>query len=60
MASHFLSILTGHNLPKFGRVRDPEPSTVKEKTIAEFTRVVEQSRILERKPGRAGVRGVSE
>jgi len=38
MASHFLSILTGHNLPKFGRVRDPEPSTVKEKTIAEFTR----------------------
>jgi hypothetical protein len=28
--------------------REPEPSTINEKTIADFTRVVEQTGILER------------
>jgi len=30
--------------------REPEPSTINEKTIADFTRVVEQTGILEREP----------
>jgi len=50
MAPRFLTILTGHNVPKIGQPREPEPSTINEKTIAEFTRVVEQTRILEREP----------
>ena len=48
MALRFLTILTGRNLPKIRRPREPEPSTVKEKTVADFTRVVEQTGILER------------
>jgi hypothetical protein len=34
--------LTGRNLPKIRPSREPEPSTINEKTIADFTRVVEQ------------------
>jgi hypothetical protein len=30
--------------------REPEPSTINEKTIADFTRVVEQTGILKRQP----------
>ena len=46
MSSRFLTILTGRNLPKIRQSRPPEPSTINEKTIADFTRVVEQTRIL--------------
>jgi hypothetical protein len=48
MAPRFLTILTGHNLPKIRQPREPEPSIINEKTIADFTRVVEQMGILER------------
>ena len=50
MAPPFLTILTGRNLPKIQQSREPEPSTISEKTIADFTRVVEQTGILEREP----------
>jgi hypothetical protein len=50
MALRFLTILAGRNVPKIGQPREPEPSTINEKTIADFTRVVEQTRILEREP----------
>jgi len=43
MAPRFLTILTGRNLPKIRQPR--EPSTINEKTIAGFTRVVEQTGI---------------
>ena len=39
----------GRDLPKIQQPREPEPSTINEKTIADFTRVVEETRILERK-----------
>jgi hypothetical protein len=38
----------GRNLPKIQQPRQPEPSTINEKTIADFARVVEQAGILER------------
>jgi hypothetical protein len=38
MAPHFLTILTGRNLPKIRQEREPEPSTINEKTIADFAR----------------------
>jgi hypothetical protein len=50
MAPRFLTILTGHNLPKIRQPKKPEPSTINEKTVADFTRVVEQTGILDRKP----------
>ena len=43
-----LTILTGCNLPKIRQSREPQPSIINEKTIADFTRVVEQTGILER------------
>jgi hypothetical protein len=50
MAPRFLTILTGRNLPKIRQLpRAPEPSTINEKTVADFTRVVEPTGIL--KPG---------
>jgi hypothetical protein len=48
MTPRFLTILTGRNLPKIWQPREPEPSTINEKTVADFTRVVEQTGILER------------
>ena len=48
MAPPFLTILTGRNLPKIRQPREPEPSTINEKTLADFTRVVQQTGILER------------
>jgi hypothetical protein len=45
MAPRLLTILTGQ---KIRQTREPEPSIVNEKTIADFTRVVEQTGILER------------
>ena len=50
MALRFLTIPTGRNVPKIGQPREPEPSIINERTIADFTRVVEQTRILEREP----------
>jgi hypothetical protein len=47
MTARFLTILTGQNLPKIWQSRELEPSIINEKTIADFTRVVEQTRILE-------------
>jgi hypothetical protein len=43
-----LTIFTGRNLPKIRQPREPEPSTVNEKTVAGFTRVVDQTGILKR------------
>jgi hypothetical protein len=48
MAPRLLTMLTGRNLPKIPQTREPEPSIVNEKAIADFTRVVEQTGILER------------
>jgi hypothetical protein len=49
MAPRFMTILTGHNLPKIRHARAPEPSIINTKTIADFARVVEQIGILERR-----------
>ena len=46
MASRFLSLLTGRGMPKIRQPGGPAPSTINEKTIADFTRVVEQTGIL--------------
>jgi hypothetical protein len=46
MATRFLTILTGRNLPKIRQSKEPEPSIINERTIADFTRVVEQTGIL--------------
>jgi hypothetical protein len=35
-------------MPKFRQPNELEPSTINEKTVADFTRVVEQTGILER------------
>jgi hypothetical protein len=48
MAPRLLTILTGLNLPKIRQPREPAPSTINEKTVAEFTRVVDQTGILKR------------
>jgi len=53
MATRLLTILTGRNLSKIRQSREPEPSTINEKTIADFTRVVEQTGILKRNPADA-------
>jgi hypothetical protein len=50
MASRVLTVLTDHNLPKIRQPREPEPSIISEKTIADFTRVVEQTGILDERP----------
>ena len=50
MALRLLTILTGRNLPKIRQPREPEPSTINEKTIADFTRVAEQTGILRKPP----------
>ena len=47
MTPRFLTIVTGRNLPKIRQPHEPEPSTINENTIANFTRVVEQTGILE-------------
>ena len=53
MAPRFLTILTGRNLPKIWQSREAEPSIINERTIADFTRVVEQTGILEERGHRA-------
>jgi hypothetical protein len=37
-------------VPKIRQPSKPEPSTINEKTIADFTRVVEETGILQREP----------
>jgi hypothetical protein len=44
----FPTILTGRNLPKLWQRREPEPSIINEKTVADFMRVVEETGILKR------------
>lgn len=48
MVPRFLTILTGRNLMRIQQPREAELSIINEKTVADFTRVVEQTRILER------------
>ncbi len=50
MAPRFFTILTGRNLPKIWQPREAEPSIINEKTVADFTRVVEQTGILMAQP----------
>jgi hypothetical protein len=47
MTPPFLTILTGRGLPKIGHAQEAAPSTINEKTVADFTRVVEQTGILD-------------
>jgi hypothetical protein len=46
MPPRILTILTGRNLPQLQQAGEPEPSTIKEKTAADFPRVVEKIGIL--------------
>ena len=50
MAHPLLTILTGRNLPKIRQPQEPAPSIINEKTIADFTRVVEEMGILRQLP----------
>jgi hypothetical protein len=54
MVIRIVTLLTGRNLPKIQQPREPEPSIINEKTIADFTRVVEQTGILDRERCRLG------
>jgi hypothetical protein len=58
MASRFLTILTGHNLPEIWQSREAEPSIINARTVADFTRVVEQTGTLVKRedPAPAGGR----
>jgi hypothetical protein len=46
MAPSFVTLTTGRNLPKIRQSKESKPSIVNERTIADFTRVVEQTGIL--------------
>jgi hypothetical protein len=48
MTPRFLTILSGRNLPTIRQGTEPQPSIVTGKTVADFTRVVEQTGILDR------------
>jgi hypothetical protein len=48
MAPRFITLLTGRNLPKIRQPQEREPSTINEKTLGDFTRVVEETGILDR------------
>jgi hypothetical protein len=50
MPPRFFTILTGRNLPKIRQTREPEASTINDKTIADFTRLIEQTEILKGDP----------
>jgi hypothetical protein len=45
MTPLILTILTGRNLPIMRQAGEPEPSAITEKTVTDFTRVVEQTGI---------------
>jgi hypothetical protein len=46
MVPRFLTLLTGRNLPKIRQQLAPELSTVNQKTVADFARVVDRIGIL--------------
>jgi hypothetical protein len=46
MAPRFKTTLTGRDLPRIRQARTPELSIINEKTVADFTRVVDQTGIL--------------
>ena len=48
MAPRILTFLLGPNMPIIRQRSDSEPSTINDKTIADFTRVVEETGILKR------------
>jgi hypothetical protein len=48
MSPRILTLLTGRNLPENQQPRAAEPSIINEKRIADFTRVVEETGILDR------------
>jgi hypothetical protein len=50
MTPRLLTIMTGHNLPKIRQPKERLPSIINERTIADFTRVVEATRILDPAP----------
>jgi hypothetical protein len=46
MERHFLPIMTGYSLPRIRQLLEADPSIINNKTIGDFTRVVEQTDIL--------------
>jgi len=50
MAPRFMMTLVGRDIPTIRHARTLQPSIINEKTVADFTRVVEQTRILETRP----------
>lgn len=50
MAPRFFTLLTGRNLPKIWQPREPGPSTINEKTIADFTRALDGQGVEYREP----------
>jgi hypothetical protein len=48
MAPRFLSLVTCRSLPAIRQPREPVRSTINEKTVADFTRVVDETGILDR------------
>jgi hypothetical protein len=50
MATRSRIILTGSNLPKIRQPSAPAPSIVNEKTLADFTRVLDELGVQYRKP----------
>jgi hypothetical protein len=50
MAPRLLTILTGRNLPKIRHAQDTAPAIISEKTVADFSRVVAATGILESTP----------
>lgn len=57
MAPRILTFLSGPNMPIIRQRSDSEPSTINEKTIADFTRVVEQTGILKQTTPRPDTTG---
>jgi hypothetical protein len=50
MPRRLLTLLSGGKPPKIQQPQEHEPSIINEKTVADFTRVVEQTGILDRQP----------
>ena len=49
MTPRFLTLLTGYDLPKIiWQPREPAPSIINEKTVADFARVVEATGLPKR------------
>jgi hypothetical protein len=50
MSARLMTILTGRDLPTIRQARTPQPSIIKEKKLADFKRVIEQTGILRPQP----------